>query len=78
METPRDQSRWPAALRDLNESDSETGLILSSPGFRAPFAADSANREKHGVGFAAAISVFRIPILITIPDLDQPSPGVKA
>lgn len=32
---------------------------------------DSANRRKHGVGFAEAISVFDDPLSITIPDPDH-------
>ena len=32
---------------------------------------DSANRRKHGLGFAEAISVFDDPLSITIPDPDS-------
>jgi uncharacterized DUF497 family protein len=32
---------------------------------------DSANRRKHGVGFADASTVFDDPLSITIPDPDQ-------
>jgi uncharacterized DUF497 family protein len=32
---------------------------------------DSANRRKHGVGFAEASSVFDDPLSITVPDPDH-------
>jgi hypothetical protein len=32
---------------------------------------DSANRRKHGVGFAEAITVFDDPLSITVPDPDH-------
>ena len=34
---------------------------------------DSANRQKHGVGFAEASTVFDDPLAITIPDPDHAS-----